>query len=51
MVLVATKVHVPDVRPGLVARDALVARLTGGADRRLSVICAPAVWGKTVLLA
>ncbi len=51
MVLVATKVHVPDVRPGLVAREALVARLTGGADRRLSVICAPAGWGKTVLLA
>jgi LuxR family maltose regulon positive regulatory protein len=51
MVLVATKVHVPDVRPGLVSRDALVARLAGGADRRLSVICAPAGWGKTVLLA
>jgi LuxR family maltose regulon positive regulatory protein len=51
MVLVATKVHVPDVRPGLVAREALVARLSGGADRRLSVICAPAGWGKTVLLA
>ena len=39
------------MRPGLVARDALVARLAGGADRRLSLICAPAGWGKTVLLA
>ncbi|MDA0163272.1 LuxR C-terminal-related transcriptional regulator [Solirubrobacter ginsenosidimutans] len=27
LVLVATNVHVPDVRPGFVARDALVARL------------------------
>lgn len=51
MVLVATKLHVPDVRPGIVPRDALVARLTGGTDRRLALVCAPAGWGKTVLLA
>jgi LuxR family maltose regulon positive regulatory protein len=50
IVLVATKLHVPDLRPGLVARDALVARIVDGAGSRLALVCAPAGWGKTVLL-
>ena len=46
----ATKLHVPDLRPGLVAREELVARLVEGADRKLTLVCAPAGWGKTLLL-
>jgi LuxR family maltose regulon positive regulatory protein len=49
-VLVATKLHVPQPREGLVARPELVARLTSGRGRRLVLACAPAGWGKTVLL-
>jgi len=48
-VLVATKLHVPQPRRGLVPRPELVARLTGE-RRKLILICAPAGWGKTVLL-
>ncbi len=49
-VLVATKLHVPGVRPGLVARAELVARLVAGGERKLALVCAPAGWGKTILL-
>ena len=49
-VLVATKLHVPEPREGLVARPELVARLISGRRRRLALLCAPAGWGKTVLL-
>jgi ATP/maltotriose-dependent transcriptional regulator MalT len=49
-VLVATKLHVPQPREGLVARPKLVARLPSSRGRRLALICAPAGWGKTVLL-
>jgi LuxR family transcriptional regulator, maltose regulon positive regulatory protein len=49
-VLVATKLHVPEVRPGLVARAELVARLVAGGERKLALVCAPAGWGKTILL-
>jgi ATP/maltotriose-dependent transcriptional regulator MalT len=37
------------VRPGFVARDALVARLADP-HGRLALVCAPAGWGKSVLL-
>src|SRR6266511_2588623 len=49
-VLVATKLHVPQPRERLVARPELVARLLSGHGRKLTLICAPAGWGKTVLL-
>src|SRR5262245_18980769 len=49
-VLVATKLYVPDVRPGILPRGELVARLAGGEGRRLVLVCAPAGWGKTILL-
>jgi ATP/maltotriose-dependent transcriptional regulator MalT len=49
-VIVGTKLHVPGLRPGLVERRALVARLAAGRDRRLTLVCAPAGWGKTVVL-
>jgi LuxR family maltose regulon positive regulatory protein len=49
-VLVATKLHVPRVRPGFVSRAELVARLVAGGERKLALVCAPAGWGKTILL-
>jgi LuxR family maltose regulon positive regulatory protein len=49
-VLVATKLHVPQPPERLVARPELVARLLSGHRRKLTLICAPAGWGKTVLL-
>ncbi len=39
------------MRPGIVPRDELVARLAGSARCKLALVCAPAGWGKTVLLA
>jgi LuxR family transcriptional regulator, maltose regulon positive regulatory protein len=48
-VLVATKLHVPELRRDFVSRPELVARLCAG-DAKLTLICAPAGWGKTVLL-
>jgi LuxR family maltose regulon positive regulatory protein len=49
-VLVATKLHVPAGRPGMVARSELVARLVAGSECKLALLCAPAGWGKTMLL-
>lgn len=48
--LVATKLNVPEPRPGRVERRELVARLVEGAERKLTLVCAPAGWGKTALL-
>ena len=48
-VLVATKLHAPAVRSRLVSRHELVARL-GARDRTLTLVCAPAGWGKSTLL-
>ncbi|WP_270028218.1 LuxR C-terminal-related transcriptional regulator [Solirubrobacter phytolaccae] len=49
-VLVATKLHAPDLERGHVPRDVLVVRLAGGVKGRLALVCAPAGWGKTTLL-
>jgi LuxR family maltose regulon positive regulatory protein len=49
-VLVATKLHVPTLRSGLVARGELVGRLAGSGERKLVLVCAPAGWGKTSVL-
>jgi hypothetical protein len=49
-VLVATKLHVPVARAGLVSRGELVGRLTGAGERKLVLVCAPAGWGKTSVL-
>jgi LuxR family transcriptional regulator, maltose regulon positive regulatory protein len=46
-VLLATKLHVPGPRPGFVARPRLAETLGGG----LVLVCAPAGFGKTTLLA
>jgi LuxR family maltose regulon positive regulatory protein len=49
-VLISTKLHVPRMRSGMVSRPRLVARLVGGRDCKLALLCAPAGWGKTTLL-
>ena len=50
-VLLATKLHVPRPRPDLVPRRRLAERLDEGLARGLMLVCAPAGYGKTVLLA
>jgi LuxR family maltose regulon positive regulatory protein len=48
--LLATKLHVPQARPGFVARLRLVRQLDDGLARGLILVCAPAGSGKTSLL-
>jgi LuxR family transcriptional regulator, maltose regulon positive regulatory protein len=50
-VLLATKLHIPRPRPGLVARPRLLDRLGEGVSRQLVLVCTPAGFGKTTLLA
>jgi LuxR family transcriptional regulator, maltose regulon positive regulatory protein len=49
--LLATKLYVPRPQPGFMARTRLTARLDDGLAGRLILICAPAGFGKTSLLA
>jgi len=49
-VLVATKLHVPEMRQGFISREELVTRLVAGGGRKLTLVCTPAGWGKTTLL-
>ncbi len=50
-VLLATKLHVPRPRPGFVPRPRLAERLDDGLAQGLVLVCAPAGYGKTTLLA
>ena len=50
-VLLATKLHMPGSRPDLVPRPRLAGLLDEGLARGLVLVCAPAGYGKTVLLA
>jgi hypothetical protein len=50
-VLLATKLHVPRLQPGFVPRLRLVEALDEGLARRLILVCGPAGFGKTALLA
>ena len=50
-VLLATKLHVPGPRPGFVPRPRLAGRLDEGLAQGLVLVCAPAGYGKTTLLA
>ena len=50
-VLLATKLHMPASRPDLVSRPRLADRLDEGLARGLVLVCAPAGYGKTVLVA
>jgi LuxR family maltose regulon positive regulatory protein len=49
--LLATKLYMPGSRPGLVSRPRLLDRLDQAVVRDLILVCAPAGFGKTVLLA
>ena len=49
--LLATKLHVPGSRPGMVLRPRLAEALGEGLSRGLVLVCAPAGYGKTALLA
>jgi LuxR family transcriptional regulator, maltose regulon positive regulatory protein len=48
--LLATKLHVPQPRPGLVPRPRLLDRLAEGTARELMLVSTPAGFGKTTLL-
>jgi LuxR family maltose regulon positive regulatory protein len=48
--LLMTKLYLPPVRPNLVRRPRLTARLAAGLQRPLTLISAPAGFGKTTLL-
>src|SRR6185436_16293189 len=48
--LIRTKLYIPQVRPKRVPRRALLARLEAGLTRKLTLIAAPAGFGKTTLL-
>ncbi len=48
--LLTTKLYIPPVRPGLVSRPRLIERLNAGLHRRLTLISAPAGFGKTTLV-
>jgi LuxR family maltose regulon positive regulatory protein len=49
--MIATKLYVPKLRHGLVTRPRLGERLRRGAEARLTLLSAPAGFGKTTLLA
>jgi LuxR family transcriptional regulator, maltose regulon positive regulatory protein len=49
--LLATKLHLPRPRPGFVPRLRLLERLDQGMVRELVLVCTPAGFGKTTLLA
>jgi LuxR family maltose regulon positive regulatory protein len=49
--LLATKLHIPRPRPELLSRARLIERLTEGTARELVLVCTPAGFGKTTLLA
>ncbi len=48
--LLSTKLYIPPTRPELVSRPRLIERLNAGLDRKLTLISAPAGFGKTMLL-
>ncbi|HEY5785278.1 MAG TPA: LuxR C-terminal-related transcriptional regulator [Microlunatus sp.] len=49
--LLGTKMYVPQLRRGSVGRPRLMRRMQAGADARLTLISAPAGFGKTTVLA
>ncbi len=48
--LLTTKLHIPPIRPELVSRPRLIERLNAGLDGKLTLISAPAGFGKTTLV-
>ena len=50
LLLLTTKLYIPSSRPELVPRPRLIERLEEGLHRKLTLISAPAGFGKTTLL-
>ena len=48
--LLTTKLYIPPIRPRLVSRPRLVERMGAGLHRKLTLLSAPAGFGKTTLL-
>jgi ATP/maltotriose-dependent transcriptional regulator MalT len=48
--ILTTKLYIPKLRPNLVARRHLIERLNKGRNHKLTLISAPAGFGKTTLL-
>ena len=48
--LLTTKLYIPPVRPNLVSRPRLIERLNAGLHRKLTLVSAPAGFGKTTLV-
>jgi LuxR family maltose regulon positive regulatory protein len=48
--LILTKLNVPRISGDLIPRPHLIKKLTDGLDRKLSLVCAPAGYGKTTLI-
>src|SRR5436305_9707383 len=48
--ILATKLYIPQLRPNVVSRPRLLERLNEGLQRKLTLIAAPAGFGKTTLL-
>jgi len=48
--LLQTKLYIPPIRPELVSRPRLIERLNAGLHRKLTLISAPAGFGKTTLV-
>src|SRR5579859_6384147 len=48
--ILATKLYIPPLRPNVVLRPRLIERLSAGLHRKLTLISAPAGFGKTTLL-
>ena len=48
--LLTTKLYIPPVRPGLVPRPQLIDLLTSGLNRKLTLVSAPAGYGKSTIL-
>src|SRR3954464_10841541 len=50
MPMLATKLYIPPLRPKVVLRPRLIERLNDGLHRKLTLISAPAGFGKTTLV-
>jgi LuxR family maltose regulon positive regulatory protein len=48
--LISTKISIPRIHSDLIPRPQLIKRLNDGLNRKLSLVCAPAGYGKTTLL-
>ena len=48
--ILATKLYLPPLRPNVVSRPRLIERLNEGLHRKLTLISAPAGFGKTTLV-